>query len=155
MHNYINYKVLRAVMVRIFFKSYKYIDELRKSCKITRQPDKRKVELLFSTYERLRKARRKYVFVRGLFYVALYAAVVSSLLSVFNVIFLSKLFDFIFTVFGIIGTTFALIMIVALTILIRNYDRDLSTIESHIISIYVKYDTADAKTFEQMIKKIR
>jgi len=142
--------------MRIFTKSRQYVDQVRKTVAIKNKADAHKVELLYSARKRLIEKRRRQNLLRFIFYVALYASLISSITSILNLYpFLSKVLDFILTYAGIFGTTFSLIAILLLTHSIRNFDRDITTVESHIIAIHVKYDKTKGRKFEQLIRKIR
>lgn len=143
-------------MVRIFSKSRRYIDELKSSMNIKNKNDSSKIDSLYNVRLRLIKSRDTLNFLRIIFYIALYASIISSFTTIFNLLpLVSKFIDYILTLFGIIGTTFSIIMIFFLAHSIRNYDRDIATIESHILSIHVKHDKSSAEDFNILMKKIK
>lgn len=143
-------------MVRIISKSRRYVDELRSSISIKDKKDSHKIESLYTIRKKLIRKRNILNFYRVIFYVALYASIISSFTSIFNLLpFISKLVDFILTYTGILGTTFSFIMILILTHSIKNYDRDISTTDSHIIAIHVKHDKSDKEKFSGLMKKIK
>ncbi|MGV8150707.1 MAG: hypothetical protein ACP5NV_03195 [Candidatus Woesearchaeota archaeon] len=143
-------------MVRILSKSRRYIDELRELMSIKDKNDQRKIYSLYDTRKKLIKRRDRYNLIRAIFYIALYASLISSFTSIFNLLpWISRFLDFFLTYIGILGTTFSLIIILILSHSIRNYDRDVATIESHILSIYVKYDSSKPEYFDMLLKKIK
>lgn len=143
-------------MVRIFSKSRRYIDELKSSMNIKNKIDSRKINSLYSVRSRLIKSRDTLNFLRIIFFIALYASIISSFTTLFNLIpAVSKFLDFLLTLFSIIGTTFSIIIIFFLAHSIRNYDRDIATIESHILSIHVKHDRSKPEEFDLLMKKIK
>ncbi len=143
-------------MVRIFSKSRRYIDELKSSMNIKNKIDSSKIDSLYGVRSRLIKSRDTLNFLRIIFFIALYASIISSFTTLFNLIpAVSKFLDFLLTLFSIIGTTFSIIMIFFLAHSIRNYDRDIATIESHILSINVKHDRSKPEEFDLLMKKIK
>ena len=143
-------------MVRIFSKSRRYIDELKSSMNIKSKIDSDKIESLYNVRSRLIKSRDTLNFLRIIFFIALYASIISSFTTLFNLVpAVSKFLDFLLTLFSIIGTTFSIIMIFLLSHSIRNYDRDIATIESHILSIHVKHDKSTPEEFNSLMKKIK
>jgi hypothetical protein len=143
-------------MVRIFSKSRRYIDELKSSMNIKNKIDSHKIESLYEGRARLIKSRDGLNFFRAIFYIALYASILSGFTTIFNLLpLLSEVLDFILTYLGIIGTTFSIIMIVVLGHSIQNYDRDIATIESHILSMHVKHDKSSIEDFDLLMKKIK
>lgn len=143
-------------MVRIISKSRRYIDELKSAVVITNKKDSHKISSLYSVRNKLIKRRDRFNVLRVIFYIALYASIISSFTTILNIFpLISRFLDFALTYIGILGTTFSLIMILLLTQSIRNYDRDISTIDSHIISIHVKYDKSNIDNFDLLMKKIK
>ncbi|GIU69923.1 MAG: hypothetical protein KatS3mg002_1159 [Candidatus Woesearchaeota archaeon] len=143
-------------MVRIISKSKRYIDELKEYFNIEDEVDSHKINKLYSIREKLIKSKNTLNILRIIFFLALYASLLSGLTKIFNLLpWISTFIDFVLTFLGILGTTFSVIMILVLGQSIRNYDRDISTIESHILSIYVKYDKTDKEKFDGLMDKIR
>lgn len=143
-------------MVRIFPKSRKYIDEIKKTLKVSDDVDKHKLNKLYFVHSKLEKSRRRLSNIRIFFFVALYASILSSFTSIVNHFLpvLSSLINYLFTLFGIIGTTISIIMIAILTHTINTFNRDITVVESHIISIYVKNDKSSKSEFDSLIAKI-
>lgn len=143
-------------MVRIFSKSKRYIDELKSTMNIKNKTDSHKIESLYQGRSRLIKSRNTLTILRVIFFISLYASIVSSVTSMFNILpVLSELLTTIFKFLGIIGTSFSLIMVIVLGHSIRNYNRDIATIESHILSIYVKHDKSTTEDFDMLMRKIK
>lgn len=143
-------------MVRIFSKSKRYIDELKSTMNIKNKTDSHKIESLYQGRSRLIKSRNTLTILRVIFFISLYASIVSSVTSMFNILpVLSELLTIILKFLGIIGTSFSLIMVIVLGHSIRNYNRDITTIESHILSIYVKHDKSTAEDFDMLMRKIK
>lgn len=143
-------------MVRIFSKSRRYIDELKSSMNIKSKIDFHKVESLYESRKRLIQSRDALTFLRIIFFTSLYASIISSFTTIFNLLpLLSEFLDYVLTYFGIIGTTFSVIMVLILGHSIRNYNRDIATIESHILSIHVKHDKSSVEDFDLLMKKIK
>ena len=143
-------------MVRIISKSPGYIAQIKKHHKVPHVRDAHKINELFHVRAKLFRQRKKFLGIRFFFYIALYASLISSITSIFNVFpLISKFLDFLLTYLGILGTTISLAVIVALTYTIRVYDRDIATLDAHILAIHVKHDNSDKKSFDALLKKIK
>lgn len=143
-------------MVRIFSKSRRYIDELKSSMNIKNKTDSHKIESLYEVRKRLIQSRDTLTLLRIIFFISLYASIISSFTTIFNLLpVISEFVDYMLKYFGIIGTTFSVIMVLILGHAIRNYNRDIATVESHILSIHVKHDKSNVEDFDMLMKKIK
>lgn len=143
-------------MVRIISKSKRYIDELKEYLEIDNDLDSHKIKKLYDVRDKLIKNKNALNVLRIIFFIALYASLISGLTKIFNLLpILSRFIDFVLTFLGILGTTFSIIMILLIGQSIKNYEKDISTIESHILSIYVKYDNISKEKFDLLMNKIK
>lgn len=142
-------------MVRLFPKSKRYIDEIRLYMTFNNKDDAEKTVELYNIREKLLKKRNVLNALRIMFFISLYASLVSSFTNIFNNNVISKFFNSIILLISILGTTFSVMMIFVLGHAIRNYDRDIATIESHIIAVYVKNDKLNSKQFNKILKGLK
>jgi len=143
-------------MVRIFSKSRRYIDELKSSMSIKSKIDSHKMQSLYEVRRRLIQSRNTLTFLRVIFFISLYASIISGFTTIFNLLpVISEFVEYMLKYFGIIGTTFSLIMVLILGHSVRNYNRDIATVESHILSIHVKHDKSNVEDFDLLMKRIK
>ncbi|MEM4710776.1 MAG: hypothetical protein QXL18_02415 [Candidatus Woesearchaeota archaeon] len=142
-------------MVRLFPKSKRYIDEIRSFMVFNDKNDAEKTVELYNIRKKLLKKRNVLSTLRIIFFISLYASIVSSFTNMLKNNLISGFLNSIIIIISILGTTFSVLMIFLLGHAIRNYDRDIATIESHIIAVYVKNDKLNSKQFNKILRKLK
>lgn len=117
--------------------------------------DAEKTVELYNIREKLLKRRNVLSTLRIIFFISLYASIVSSFTNLLKNNLISGFLNSIIIIISILGTTFSVLMIFILGHAIRNYDRDIATIESHIIAVYVKNDKLNSKQFNKILRKLK
>lgn len=117
--------------------------------------DAEKTVELYNIRKKLLKKRNVLSTLRIIFFISLYASIVSSFTNMLKNNLISGFLNSIIIIISILGTTFSVLMIFLLGHAIRNYDRDIATIESHIIAVYVKNDKLNSKQFNKILRKLK
>ncbi|MFH1916227.1 MAG: hypothetical protein ABIJ21_03105 [Nanoarchaeota archaeon] len=146
--------IIKRISVTRVSRLKQYLDQLKEDIPIRQEKDKKRIRSLRRKIKRTFIKMRVFSWTRGLFYVVLYASIVSNFLGDFatpEAKFIGRFAQPFIILSSIIGTTISLFLVLIFTKVLNTYWEDARTYATHLIAIYIRNDTVPSKKLDSFL----